>query len=113
MIDPHDGNDDEAEQIGEELRKDGEERGESGVSGDFQFEDHDRNDHRDHAIGERFDPIGGHWQTSYLDYAAPTRSQVLGLRKTRPSKTAAKAISHRVHRDHGGNEQRSCQIVFS
>jgi hypothetical protein len=60
MIDPHDRDHKETEQIAEELRGQAAQGGEGGIAGDFELQHHDGDDDGDHAVTESFEPIGAH-----------------------------------------------------
>ena len=60
MVDPHDGDDHEAEQVAEELRRQAEKRRESCVARQFQLQDHDGDDDGDDAVAEGLDAVGAH-----------------------------------------------------
>ena len=66
MVVPVDAEKDEAQNIRQEERQDRPERVEIRALRDFQLENHDRDDDRDHAVAERFQPPLGHLVRSII-----------------------------------------------
>ena len=56
MIDPVDGNDDEAQDVGKKSRPHACQGSGCWIMRRLQFQDHDRNENRHYAVAERFDP---------------------------------------------------------
>src|SRR5216110_483125 len=66
VIVPVDGDVDEGEHVGEEGRNERRERRQLGSVRHLQLEHHDRDDHRDHAVAERFEPAFAHVYLRFL-----------------------------------------------
>src|SRR6266699_4562490 len=60
MIVPVDGDDDEAEYVGEKYRQESRQRGQVGAVGHLKLQHHDRDEDRDHSIAERAQPFIAH-----------------------------------------------------
>src|SRR6266478_813762 len=60
MIVPVDGDDDEAEYVGEKYRQESRQRGQVGAVRDLKLQHHDRDEDRDHSIAERAQPFIAH-----------------------------------------------------
>src|SRR4030095_1800314 len=78
MIVPVDPEIDEAQHVGQELRQHRAQRGEIGSLRCLQLEHHDRDDDRDHAIAERFEPARFHLLTAPI---AATAYRLANTRK--------------------------------